>query len=267
MEVSLTSLTQIFAILFGLVVGSFLNVVIYRLPRGESVVRPRSHCPHCGQLVRWYDNIPLLSFFLLKRRCRSCKNPISWRYPFVEGLSGLLALLIFWKFTDPFVALLYSLFLAFPLLAISGIDLEHKIIPNVITLPGIPIGFLISAGLGGWNRQAFFGSSLGILVGGGALLLVGISYQKLRGREGLGMGDVKLAAMLGAYFGWQGVLFILLISSLLGSVVGLILLLFFKKGHQEPIPYGPFLSLAGLIQLLFGKELIQAYLNLSYNLY
>ncbi|MBI2982495.1 MAG: prepilin peptidase [Deltaproteobacteria bacterium] len=260
-------LYPLFAGLFGLLIGSFLNVVIYRLPRGRSIVRPRSHCPRCRRLIRSYDNIPLVSFLLLKGRCRSCRKPISWRYPLVEMISGLLALLVSWKFTDPLVGAAYYLFFVAPLIVVSGIDFRHKIIPNRITLPGILIGLWISFWLGGWHIGSLLHSFLGAITGGGALFLVGFCYEKLRGVEGLGMGDVKLAAMLGAYFGWNGVLFILLISSLLGSVIGLILLLVFKKGRTEPIPYGPFLSLAGLIQLFFGKELIGFYLNLSNKLY
>lgn len=256
----------LFTILFGLCIGSLLNVVIYRLPRGESIVTPRSHCPPCGHSIRWYDNIPLLSFLLLKGHCRSCQKPISWQYPLVELLTGCLSFLVFKKFGGiPYF--LYFLLLVCPLIAITFIDLKHQIIPNWISLPGIGAGLLTSCLLSGSRLETIVQCWWGIMAGGGALFLVSWLYEKIRKKEGIGMGDVKLAAMLGAFFGWKGVFFILLLSSLLGSIAGFFLILFFRKGFQDALPYGPFLAGAALIQLFFGSELISLYLQFTQRLY
>lgn len=252
---------MIISLLFGLLIGSFLNVVISRLPKGESIVTPRSHCPDCGQMIVWYDNIPVLSFFILKGKCRSCGKPISLRYPVVELLTGLLSYLTYWKFGFGISYFCYFLLLVAPLIAITFIDLKHQIIPNQISLPGIAAGAITSLALFGINQETFSWIFLGILAGAGTLFLVGWSYEKIKKREGLGMGDVKLAAMLGAFFGWKAVFLILLLSSLLGSLIGGLLLLMTRKGLKEPIPFGPFLAGAGLTHLFWGNELIRWYLH------
>ncbi len=249
-------LWTIFTILFGLSVGSFLNVVIYRLPRGQSIVIPRSFCPQCGRFVRWFDNIPLLSFLILHGKCRSCQKPISWQYPLVELLTGGLAVATLVKLGPSVIALLYFLLLVSPLIAITFIDLRHQIIPDVISLPGIGAGLLVT-------QQTVVDSLLGLAVGSFLLFAVGWAYEKTRKREGLGMGYVKLAAMLGAFFGWKGVLLILLLSSLSGSLVGLLLILIWGKGMKFAIPFGPFLALGALLHFFCGPQLIEIYLRFT----
>lgn len=257
------NLTLIVLVLVAACIGSFLNVCIYRLPRGQSIVRPRSHCPNCGRFLKWIHNVPLLSFLFLKGRCRYCRHPISWRYPLVELLSVLLALLAYGRFGLGLEFGLNFLFLIAPLIVVSFIDLEHRIIPDVISIPGIGVGILVHLALSteGW-QGSLLQSGLGILLGGGFLFLVGFLYEKIRGVEGLGGGDVKLAALLGAFLGWQNTLFILPVAAMGGLLVGLVLIVFFRKGMQYQLPYGPFLALAGLLQLFYGETMIRWYLGL-----
>ncbi len=258
----------LFATVFGLVVGSFLNVCIYRLPHGQSIVVPRSYCPECGHFIHWYDNIPVLSFLFLKGRCRFCSKKISFRYPLVELIAGGLSLLVYYKFGGGLPYLFYFLFLTAPLITITFIDLDHRIIPDLISIPGIPVGFLTSVLLSDLPlTKAALASLLGILTGGGSLFLISWFYEKLRQQEGIGGGDVKFAAMLGAFFGWKGVLMILFLSSLLGSVVGVFAMTVSRQGLKTVIPYGPFLAGAALLHLFYGPEIIQWYLNLTSNLY
>lgn len=252
-----------FAFLFGLLIGSFLNVVIHRLPLGQSIVKPRSHCPHCEKPVVWYDNIPLVSFLLLKGRCRHCHEKISPRYFLVELTTGLVSLQTFLFFREIPLYLATFCFLLAPLIAVIFIDLKHRIIPNVISLPGIFVGVVVHtfAAPPMWEKEALIESLAGILVGGGFLFLVAWGYEKIKKKEGLGGGDVKLAAMLGAFFGWQPVLMILLVASVLGSVVGLIVVNL-KKNWEYQIPFGPFLAVAAYFQLFWGQIILSWYLNL-----
>ncbi len=254
---------SIFAFLFGLIVGSFLNVVIHRVPLGESIVKPRSRCPACEHTIAWYDNIPLLSFLLLKGRCRHCGEKISFRYFFVELLTALLSIQTWLYFQEPVFYFAYFCFLLAPLVAVIFIDLQHRIIPNSISLPGILIGAVVHylAAPPMMETQALIDSGVGIVIGGGFLFLVAWAYEKIKKREGLGGGDVKLAAMLGAFFGWQAVLMILLIASVLGSVIGL-LVVSLKKNWEYALPFGPFLALAAYFQLFWGKAILVWYLGL-----
>jgi len=260
-------LHPIVVVLLGLIVGSFLNVVAYRLPRGQSVVMPRSHCTNCGRILPWYENIPLLSFILLMGRCRRCRKPIALQYPIIEALTAFLSYLTYWKFGISLLSLLYFVTLITPLIAISAIDLKYQIIPDVITLPGIAAGLGVSLMEFGPSMETLLRSFWGTVAGGGTLLAVGWLYEKTRKREGLGMGDVKLAAMLGAFFGWKGVFLILLLSSLLGSVVGLFFIVVFRKGLKFALPYGPFLSTGAIANLFFGPELLNLYLDATLKLY
>jgi len=216
--------------LFGATLGSFLNVVIHRLPRDESIVKPRSKCPACDHAIRWYDNIPILSFFVLGRKCRDCKASISWRYPLVEALTAGLALALWLKFDLSKELAVHFAFTA-ALIAITFIDIDHRIIPNEISLPGILIGFACSFLWGDF----WISSLIGLLVGGGGLLLLSLLYSLIRGREGMGMGDVKLLAMLGAWLGWQCLLFILLFASIQGVLTALFLWLSGVK-LKPPLP-------------------------------
>jgi len=263
-----TGFVYIIPIVLGLLVGSFLNVCIYRLPRGISIVRPRSFCPSCGKGVRWYDNVPLLSYVLLRGRCRDCGGRISVRYPIVEALSSVISLLVYYKFGRWDLYVIYYIFLSAPLILIIFVDLEHQIIPDLISIPGIFFGiisrFLVADGvsLSGTFRDVAIDTILGILVGGGMLAVAGYLYYRLRKIEGIGGGDVKLAAMLGAFFGWQGAIVVLLVSSFLGSLVGLFLIFVLKKDTKYAIPYGPFLSVAAFIYLFFGRAILLWYTSL-----
>jgi leader peptidase (prepilin peptidase)/N-methyltransferase len=238
---------------FGLIIGSFCNVVIYRLPQGKSIIRPGSHCRSCAAFIQPWDNIPVLSYLLLKGRCRDCKERFSPRYPFVELSSGVLYLLLWRKFglTIPFAV---SALFTSGLLIITFIDLDHKIIPNIITLPGLAIGL----GLSVWGLLITpLASVLGLLVGGSLFYLIAVVS-----RGGMGGGDIKLIAMIGAFLGWQGALFTIFSGALLGSLVGMILMLLGKKGRKDKVPFGPFLSCGAILFMLSGDDLIQWYLNL-----
>jgi leader peptidase (prepilin peptidase) / N-methyltransferase len=250
---------SVFAFVFGSLVGSFLNVCICRLPKKESVVFPPSHCTKCDYKIRWYDNVPILSYLWLRGKCRSCGESISPQYPLVELLNGALTLALFLRFglSLPFAVLF--LFCS-ALVVITFIDLEHKIIPDVITLPGIVVGFAASFL---FPHFGWLNSLIGILVGGGSLLLVGYLYELIAKKEGMGGGDIKLLAMMGAFFGWKAVLFIIFVASLVGSVIGIAVMLVQKKDSTFAIPFGPFLSSAAIIYLFFGNRIIFWYLHLG----
>lgn len=256
-------LYYVFAGFLGACIGSLLNVCIVRIPREESIVWPPSHCRSCNHHIAWWENIPLISYIILKGRCRECKRPISIRYPAVELLTIILSIACWWRFHDVRLYAAYFFLLVAPLIVVVFIDLAHRIIPNIISLPGILAGVgvhVLFAGKGRYD-DAFIDSVLGVVIGGGFLYLVALAYEKIRGIEGLGGGDVKLAAMLGAFFGWQASIFILFVSSILGSISGLILIIFMKKGTKYAIPFGPFLSIAGLIYLFFGRHIINWYMG------
>ena len=250
---------SIFAFLLGAVVGSFLNVCICRLPKEKSVVFPPSACPECGSRICWYDNIPIISFLLLRAKCRSCKTPISWRYPLVEALNGLLTLLLFLKFGISPAFLALFIFCS-SLVVITFIDLDQQIIPDQISLPGIIIGFAFSFFLP-WN--GWLNSLLGILLGGGSLYLIAWGYEKLTGKEGMGGGDIKLLAMMGAFLGWRSVLFIIFAASLVGSVIGVAAMLIQKKDGKLAIPFGPFLAFGAVLYIFFGRQIISWYLSIG----
>jgi len=233
--------------LLGAVIGSFLNVCIYRIPAGESVVTPRSRCPHCLTTIRWFHNLPIASWLWLKGRCAYCAAPFSIRYPLVEALTGLLFTLFFMRFGfHP--ATLVAWLLAALLVTISCIDLDHQIIPDVISLPGIPLGFLCAFAFPWVSWQS---SLLGILLGGGILLAIALGYEWLTGQEGMGLGDVKLLAMLGAFLGAAAVLPIIFLASILGTLVGVPLMVITRAGRKLAIPFGPFLAAAALVYFYF----------------
>ena len=240
----------------GAIIGSFLNVCIHRLPQDKSVVSPPSHCPYCGTPIRFYDNIPLVSFILLRGRCRGCKARISLRYPLVELLTGLFSVILLHRYG---ISPLYLIYFAFftSLTVVSFIDLSHKIIPDVVSLPGIVIGLAVS---GLHPQLALKDSLIGVLLGGGTLYLVASGYYWIAKREGMGGGDIKLLAMIGAFIGWKGVLFTILCSSLLGAVVGGALMLISSAVDSKyAVPFGPFLSLGAIIYVLWGGSLINWY--------
>jgi leader peptidase (prepilin peptidase)/N-methyltransferase len=249
---------NIISFIFGAMVGSFLNVCIFRLPKEESIIWPGSHCPHCKKQIKFYDNIPLISYLLLKGRCRYCKGSISLQYPLVEGITALSSLFLIIKFGPSLSYLLYFAFVA-ALIVITVIDLYHQIIPDAISLPGIGVGLLASLLI---PQITFFNSLIGILLGGGSLFSVATLYQWLFKREGMGGGDVKLLAMIGAFLGWKAVLLTILLSSLIGSVTGILMMVVKGKDFKYAIPFGPFLSLGAVISLFYGENIIRWYLAL-----
>lgn len=244
--------------IFGALWGSFSNVVIYRLPKKESVVTPRSRCPQCSKPIVWYDNIPILSWLILRGRCRKCGAPISWRYPLVELLTAVAFALIFMKYGYQWVTLEYLIF-AWALIVVSFIDLDLMILPDVFTLSGIVIG-LTGAALN--PERSFYSALAGVLMGGGFLWLIAYIYLVMRKEEGMGGGDIKLLAWIGAVLGWTSIPFVILVSSILGSVVGLILAYRSKAGLKSVIPFGPYLALAAMIFLLGGERLGLWYIGL-----
>jgi leader peptidase (prepilin peptidase)/N-methyltransferase len=266
------------AVLFGLIIGSFLNVVILRLPQGISISVPRSRCPQCKRLIPWYDNIPILSYVLLRARCRRCGKHISLRYPLIEGLSGLVSLLVYFKFGW---GVEWGIFFGFSaaMIALAFIDLDHRILPDPITLNGIWIGILVSvylshpnplaarllrlAGIEITNARALalIGSVLGAVVGGGLLWGVAEAYLRLRGIEGMGFGDVKMMAMVGAFLGAPLALLTIMIGSLLGSVLGLLFIRFSGKTREYELPFGTFLAAAGIVTVLYGEDMVRWYVD------
>jgi leader peptidase (prepilin peptidase)/N-methyltransferase len=242
--------------IFGMIVGSFLNVCIYRLPVSQSIVRPRSRCPQCGHSIRSVDNIPVVSYLLLKGRCRDCGARIPLRYPLVEILSGAFAAMAIARFGFGGQAVLMFALIA-ALLVITFIDLDHRIIPDAITLPGIPVGLAASFGPGVISP---FESLIGILAGGGSLFLVAWGYQLITQREGMGGGDIKLLAMIGAFLGWKGVLFTIFVASLTGTLAGMALI-FRRRGNMKlAVPFGPFLAVGAIAYLFIGTELWSWYI-------
>jgi len=248
-------------VLFGLVIGSFLNVCIYRIPLGKSVVSPGSSCPHCGTPIRFYDNVPVLSFLLLGAKCRSCRNPISLQYPFVELLTGAAFYFCWrvWQFTPP--TFVNSLFLSI-IIVLVFTDYHHQVLPNKLTLPGAVAGILLSpfqtpnvyGGLSPW-----IGSILGVAIGGGFLFVVAFGYEKLRKRQGLGMGDVKMMAMVGAFLGWHLSLLTIFAGCLLGTFVGIFLMLFRHGNLQTKLAFGVYLGIGSTFCLFYGFEFLRWY--------
>lgn len=244
--------------MFGMCIGSFLNVCIYRLPSSMSIIKPsRSFCPQCKSAIKFYDNIPVFSYIWLKGRCRNCKASISLRYPLVELITGILAIAILFLFGLTLEGLVYFIFIS-SLLVITFIDIDHKIIPDIITLPGIPIGLLASFVL---PAMTFISSLVGLLVGGGSLLLVAWVYSLITHKEGMGGGDIKLLGMIGAFLGWKGVIFTIFAASLTGTLVGIIVMLQKGKNLKFAIPFGPFLSIGAMSYVFFGERVMYWYLH------
>jgi len=243
---------------FGLCIGSFLNVCIYRLPLGKSIIRPHSMCPSCGHTIHALDNIPLFSFLILRGKCRNCDTRIPWRYPLVELITGLFAVCVFLKFGLQARTLIYFLFIA-GLLVITFIDIDHKIIPDIISLPGIPAGFAAAFMI---PDLSYKNSLAGILLGGGSLYAIAWIYTLITKREGMGGGDIKLLAMIGAFIGWQGVIFTIFSASAVGTAVGLIQMIISRGNMKLAIPFGPFLSIGAITYIFFGQTIIAWYLGI-----
>jgi leader peptidase (prepilin peptidase) / N-methyltransferase len=247
-----------YAAVVGLVVGSYLNVVIYRLPRGLSTVVPRSSCPACGAPIQARDNLPLVSFALLGGRCRACAAPISWRYPLVEAATALLFVACLERFGASLAGLAAALFCCL-MIALGLIDLEHLLLPDRITLPGIVAGLALSSWLP-WSglRSAVAGALLGAAV----LLAIWAAWYLLRREEGMGLGDVKMLALIGAFLGWQETLVALFFASFAGALTGAALLLRGDVGLKSKLPFGSFLALGGITALFVGRQLVDWYAGL-----
>jgi leader peptidase (prepilin peptidase)/N-methyltransferase len=243
----------IFITAFGAVVGSFLNVCIHRLPLRLSVAWPASHCPHCRAPIKPYDNLPVLSYVWLLGRCRQCRQPIAIKYPIVEVITAAAFLGSFMLFEPPL--LVPRLLFACAMIVLAVIDVEHRILPDVITLPGIAIGFLFSLFMPpGWLE-----SFIGILIGGGSLWLMGELYFRVRGEEGMGFGDVKMLAMIGAFLGWKLMLLTLLLASFLGSIIGVGVIVLKRGDMKYALPFGTFLAGGALIASMMGERLVRWY--------
>jgi len=264
-----------FAVFFGACVGSFLNVCIYRIPNELSVVRPRSHCPKCGRMIPWYLNIPVISWLALRGKCAWCKTPISSRYLFVELLTAALFLAVFaaWCTPEPFgfspIAQaaqipVYWLFMGGLILG-TFVDFDHFILPDRVTIGGMVAGPILSAlvpamhGETVWWR-GLLDSGIGLTIGFCLLLAIGLLGEKVFKKEAMGFGDVKLMGAIGAFLGWKAVLFTLFASSLVGSVVGLLLMALRRAGMKDMIPFGPYLALGSLLWLFWGERLLMLYL-------
>jgi leader peptidase (prepilin peptidase)/N-methyltransferase len=261
----------------GAIIGSFLNVVIHRVPREESIAFPTSHCPSCDAAIRPYDNIPVISWAVLRGRCRSCHAPISARYPAVELLTAILFALTFQLHSGPTLSLPFDLAFVAAVIALAFIDAEHMILPNVITYPGIALALaarIVVPNLYGVESfgvthpampawlLSLAGALAGALVGGGFLWLVGWLWERLRGVEAMGLGDVKMMFMVGAFLGWPLTLLTIFVGVLTGSVAGVALM--FKSGDRDMkmlLPFGIFLSVGALVSLLFGTTIIDWYVG------
>jgi leader peptidase (prepilin peptidase)/N-methyltransferase len=246
-----------FATAFGAVVGSFLNVIIFRVPLGRSIVWPSSACPHCGRELTWYENVPVVSWIALRARCRTCGAPISMRYPFVEALTAAMFGAAWWYY-GPGALFASRVVFGSLLIALFAIDLEHQLLPNAITLPGIVVGFAFNF----FVEPGWLASLIGIVAGGGALFAIAEAYYRVRQEEGLGMGDVKMLAMIGAFLGWKLALVTLMIASIAGSVVGLLLIVSRRGGLKYALPFGTFLAVGAAVAGSVGPGLLAWYLRI-----
>jgi leader peptidase (prepilin peptidase)/N-methyltransferase len=255
----------VFIFIFGALIGSFLNVCIYRIPRSQSIIWPSSRCPSCNNPINFYDNIPIISYYLLLRgRCRFCKEKISGIYPLVEVLNAVAYLLVFWRFGFGWSSVVYCI-LCSALIAITFIDLDFQIIPDRISLPGIPLGLIAGSFLlpDPFLRATALGykaSLIGAVSGFSLFYLVAFLSIKILKKEGMGGGDIKLMAMLGAFLGWKAVLLTTFLGSLSGAIIGICLMAFRGREKGSLIPFGPFLALGALLSLFFGQEILIWYL-------
>jgi leader peptidase (prepilin peptidase) / N-methyltransferase len=261
------SLLALFAFAFGAITGSFLNVVIHRYPREESIVFPPSHCPHCDAPIRWFDNVPLLSFVVLLGRCRACRQPISWRYPLVELANALFYLAIFLR-TGPQIAFVFLAAMVSMFIVLIYIDAEIQILPDVIDIPGIVIGLAIGTlGLSAsapalMLSESWLDAAAGAVLGAAIIAVIIGAYWLVRRVEGMGWGDSKMLAMIGALVGWRAVLGVLLLGSITGAIVGVPVALRSREGMRLAVPFGVFLGFGALVVLFFGPTLSGWYLSL-----
>ncbi len=239
----------------GLIVGSFLNVCIYRLPRHESVNWPGSHCTACNRSLAWYENVPVVSWVVLRGRCRTCNDPISVIYPIVEVITGVVFLAAYELYALTPLTVVRIAF-ACAMIVLFAIDLRHRILPNVITIPGIVAGFIASV----WLPPGWQSSLIGLLIGGGVLFAIGEVYYRTRGVEGMGMGDVKMLAMIGAFLGWPLMLLTLILASFSGAVLGAAMIVSGRGGTKAALPFGTFLAVGALLSAVAGQPIVDWYL-------
>jgi leader peptidase (prepilin peptidase)/N-methyltransferase len=265
MAATLEPLASVFVVLFGLVLGSFLNVCIHRLPRHQSIVRPRSRCPGCGEPIRWHQNIPVVSWIVLRARCASCGRRISWRYPFVELLTAAV-LLALWLAFGPSRAFIVAAPFCLAMMVLFFTDLDLRLLPDAITLPGVATGIAlawINPFLGQETpMERLWMAASGAALGAAVLWGIGALWSRVRRVEAMGLGDVKLLAMVGAFTGPLGVLFTLFGASLFGAVVGLAQVVLRGRSLQDTLPFGCFLAPGAVVTLLFGRRAIGAYVDL-----
>ena len=254
-----TSYFAVFIFIIGACIGSFLNVCIYRIPENNSIITPGSFCPACKKGIPFYCNIPVLSYLFLKGRCKFCHKPISIRYPIIEILAGMFAVVLFYKFGIGQVMIYWFIFISV-LITISFIDIDHQIIPDVISLPGI---LVFASSFYFLPEMTLKNTLLGIVAGGGSLYAVAFLYYLLKKQEGMGGGDIKLLAMIGAAIGIKGVFFTIFAGSLLGTFFGLLIMIYTKIADSKlKIPFGPFLSMGAILYIFFGEQLILWYLGI-----
>lgn len=253
--------------ILGAIIGSFLNVCIYRVPKNESIVSPPSRCTSCGRPVRAYDNIPILSYIFLRGKCRDCKAGLSLRYPLIEFLNAVLYVLALRRFgiASPWILAAYFVFVS-ALIVIFFIDLDHQIIPNSITIPGIPIAIILGSTIlpdpfTGHQLLGPRNSLIGFAAGGGFFYLVAVLGKAVFKKDAMGGGDIKMMAMVGGFLGWKGVILTTFMGSLSGSVVGISLILLKGREWGSRIPFGPYLAAGALISLLWGRDILRWYLN------
>jgi leader peptidase (prepilin peptidase)/N-methyltransferase len=264
-------LYSFYVVLAGLALGSFLGMAVARIPQGQSLIRPRSHCPQCGRPLPWYENIPLFSYVWLRGRCRGCRGKISLHYFLIELITAGLSLYAYWRIQPLGRFLLYEFTLILPLTLLFFLDWRHLILPDAVTVPGIVVAFiarlvdaryflLMSDQAALWKllQDSFLGALCGFLT----LFILAVLYRKFRGKEGLGGGDAKLAAMLGAFFGWKAIFFIFFLGSAMGICFGLLGILSKRTSRDTPLPFGSFLSAAALVFFFHGAFLLHSYLGL-----
>ncbi len=252
-------ITISFVFLFGICIGSFLNVCIYRIPEGRSIVSPPSSCPDCKTPIPFYCNIPIFSYLLLKGRCKFCKTKISMRYPLIEALTGFFAVLLYLKFGLTYPMLFWFVFIS-TLITISFIDFDYQIIPDIISLPGIIVFASSFYFIPGMTIKSVL---LGILIGGGSLTTVAVGYYLIRRQEGMGVGDIKLLAMIGAAIGVKGVFFTIFSGSLLGTFAGITMIMVSRHSNSGlKIPFGPYLSMGAVLYIFWGEQIISWYMRL-----
>jgi len=250
-------LNVVLIFILGLIVGSFSNVCIYRIPRNESIIYPASHCPKCRSKIKPVDNIPLLSYILLKGRCRNCKSKISIQYLIVEFLTGLIYLIVYLIYGLSIQTLIYII-LSSALIIIAFIDLNEQVIPEVISLPGMVIGLILSFFV---PYISFINSALGIVIGGGIILVIRLAGSLIFKKESMGIGDIELAAMIGAFLGWRYIIISLFLGFFLGALAGIILIMSKIKSREDVVPFGPFIVLGSFITLLWGEKIITWYIG------